>query len=450
MPGTSLPRYFVAREGAAERSAQPDDLAPEHLVDTFLLAPGFEPVREWVVATDILGRLVAIPDERWGELDADLRAELAYHEVGGGRRRRRVTSGALFLFDLELLEQPADAGGWNDPVYLYGTLYGPYPSEGAGTKPGVEGQLTLTRCEMIDGLVRGAEYAFRIATRTEAAEHDARCLHAIVPGDADEATRTGLGIVLAYALPPPELSADGVANEYIASRLLFDLLGALQRDLERERIDHPLRSRVLPVPSRFILEQELRGDGYEIEGDSARKTAGSGEGLRGRLASMLGALVGDTVALPPEADVFEFLAIARQALDQLPGWPSPRAAAVRACTAPAVANTAAVPPAPPRPPKAPEPRPSPPPPRRPTPPPHPVKRGDEVPAWMRDFLAAHREPGSAPPTLTPTRAPGGGARSTTRAPEWMTDFAPARDRKPSDEVPKPAAEADPDWMKDFT
>lgn len=448
MPDTALPRYFVAREGAADPSAPPDDLAPSHVVDTYLLAPGFEPEREWVVATDILGRLVAIPDERSSELDADLRAELAYHEVGGGRRRR-VTSGALFLFDLELLEQPADGAGWNDPVYLYGALYGPYPGAGAGTRPGVEGQLTLARCEMIDGLVRGAEYAFRIATRTEAAERDARCLHALVPADADDTTRSGVGIVLAYALPPSELSADGVANEYIVGRLLYDLLGALKRDLEHERIDHPLVSRVLPVPSRFILEQELRADGYEIEGDSARKTAGSGEGLGGRLASMLGALVADTVTLPPEANVFEFLAIAREALDALPGWPSPRAAAVRACTEPAVTSEAAAPRLSPRPLSAPDPRPSPPPPRRPTPPPSPVKR-DEAPAWMRDFIAAHRAPGSSPPRLTPTRAATPAAGSTARAPEWMTDFAPARDRRPSDEAPKPAAEADPDWMKDFT
>src|SRR5262249_54008691 len=61
-----------------------------------------------------------------------------------------------------------------------------------------------------------------------------------------------------------ELTLNDVSNEIVVKQLLYDILIALKEDLERERIARPLRSMTIPVPSRFLLEQELQSQGYSI------------------------------------------------------------------------------------------------------------------------------------------------------------------------------------------
>ena len=302
--------------------------------------------------------------------------------TGGGHGR----TSEVFLFDLQLLEQPAGAPGWNDPVYLYGRMYGPYP-ESAGERPvGVEGQLTLTRGDLLQGLVDEAAGAFRCAGTGDAEGQARRCFHMMLPGDAEAEIRGGSGLILSYPLLPAELITDDVSNEIVVSQLLFDMLSALKEDLEREQAEHPLRGLTLPVPSRASLEQQLRSQGYEIEGDTAFRKAASGEGFKGLLASVFGALTSESVELPPEADIDEMLDLANRVLKSLPGWPPPRAQALRERVRPAPArnNAGLVRPGPYRTPQLTAPIPP------PVRPPQPVRRSSEPPEWMKDFMSAHQ------------------------------------------------------------
>lgn len=102
-----------------------------HLVASFVVGHRHLEERRWAVAVDGLGHLRALPCEDRGQLPAGLQSELAFHEMSGGQPPRLLEAGEVFLFNLQLLEQPAGAPGWNDPVYLYGKLYGPWPA-GAG------------------------------------------------------------------------------------------------------------------------------------------------------------------------------------------------------------------------------------------------------------------------------------------------------------------------------
>src|SRR5262249_50279233 len=153
---------------------------------------------------------------------------------------------------------------------------------------------------------------------------DVRCFHLLLPGDREEEISRGSGIILAYPLLPPELILTDVSNEFVVSRLLYDILIAIKEDLEREQVAHPMRSSVLPVPSRMNLEQELMAQGYEIKGDAAVKKPGGGGGFQGFLSTVFGPLMSDRLDLPPEGEADDFLNLAVIALNTLPGWPSPR------------------------------------------------------------------------------------------------------------------------------
>ena len=242
-----------------------------------------------------------------------------------------------------------------------------------------------------------------------------------------------------------------VSNEFVVSQLLYDILIALKEDLEREQIVHPIRSTVLPVPSRMTLERQLAAQGYEIKGGAAVKKAEAGGGFQGLLATVFGPLMSDRLELPPEGEADDFLNLAGSALNTLPGWPSTRSAALRSCVkpAPAVANRNALRL---RDAEAPQIR---------IPQPsviqrhtqvRPVRPINEPPDWMQDFITAHREPGAPAPRLTSTaelnRKSTSSAESGAQELDWMKDFAPQatdKRRKPD----KSEAQTKPEWIDDF-
>lgn len=403
-----LPRYFVGR---SERQTPGEVFPPDHVVDCFFVGARHLAAREWVVAVDAAGGLQTLPRDD-GELSEAIQAELAYHEMSGGRGRLLEAS-ECFLFSLELLEQPAGTPGWNDPVYLYGTLYGPCPAYEKAA--GVEGQLAITRGDLLEGLIRSADHAFKYA-RPGAESAPPRCFHLTLPADREEEIRQGMGIVLAYPLLPEELILTDVSNEIVVKQLIYDTLIAIKEDLERERVAHPLRSMVIPVPSRFMLEQQLMAEGYSIRNGFAVKKAQGGEGFKGFLAGVFGSLMNDSLELPPEADVDEFLEIAGRVLNSLPVWPSPRAAALRTRVKPAPAE-AHCNRRPAQPPQTRIPQPGE---IRPRAPVRPIRQSDEPPDWMRDFIAAHHRPNAASPRLTSTL--GVKKPAPSPKPEWMKDF----------------------------
>lgn len=429
------PKYFVGRDGAeGEPDGSADAAPPLHVVDAFAQVGQRGNAPDLAVVLDCLGGLRLVAPE---DLPEAMRGALAYHELARGSAARRVAVRELFLFRADLLEQPARATGHNDPVFLYGTLYGPFPSVAAARA--VEGQLTVTRQDLIEGLVRGAPHAFRYAP--EAGGLDSRrCFHMALPGGDEGDIRRGAGVVLAYPLLPLEVIVSDCANESVVSRFLHSALAALKEDLEREGVSHPLRSTALPVPSRAALERQLEAEGYRVEGDTAVQTAARGEGLRGLLAGVLGSLAAERLDLPRGAAVDEFLDLAGRSIDALPDWPSSRALALReritACrpvppspgatdiparTPPAAASRDA----------------------RPTPRRTPRPPGQGPPDWMRDFVAAHRAAGAPPPRLTPAD------EGPERALDWLDDFAPDRPKAGTRRRGRDGGRDRPEWMKDF-
>ena len=193
-----LPRYFQSSPASG-----PEPLAPDaevhHVIDVFQLRE-----REIAVGLDGEGRLHAVPAEAWRRMRDVAQRELARFEVAGGRRRRLDCS-ALHLFDLQAVEQRADEPGPNDSIYLYGSMYGPLDESGARPAAAHNGQLTVTRADVLDGLAAGAAWPFRYATSIPG-RAGPRFVHLLLPGDRVEELEQGRGAVLAY----PAAAAGGV------------------------------------------------------------------------------------------------------------------------------------------------------------------------------------------------------------------------------------------------
>ncbi|MEW5848945.1 MAG: hypothetical protein AB2A00_09025 [Myxococcota bacterium] len=433
----SLPRHFIARAGVAPVPV--GSARPVHALDVLRLHHRHLVDEEWAVTVDPSGVLRLEPGSARGSLPSSVQVELSHHEVARGRPPRVLEASQVYLFDLQVMEQRVETPGPNDPVYLYGELHGPYPS---GHPTSVQGQLTVTRADVLHGLLLGAAESFVLQ-----GGENMRCFHALLPGDNEAAIRSGEGLVLAYPLMPAELVVTDASNTALVHELLYDLLAALQVDVRKEALRHPLVDRVLPVPSRAALESQLRAEGYQIKGDSAVRRRGafssSGSGSGGMLGAVWGALTAQKVALPPEGDTATFLELARESLKALPGWPDERSQALstRVRQGPPLSSVTRIP-APPH---------VPPPPRPTTPPPRgPVRR--EPADWMRDFMGTHDAPGrSAPRVTSGTSGRSMPAKSASQAPSWMEDFQPQPTRQEPKPEPDSTAKKDrrPDWMKDF-
>ncbi|HQR35422.1 MAG TPA: hypothetical protein PLK30_21970 [Blastocatellia bacterium] len=436
-----FPKYFQSRAGAPNPARQPQ--APAHVVDCFRFSNHYTAGQEWIVATDSLGNLRALADDNRNNLPAQVQTELAWFEMSG-YRKRQIEATELYLFYLQVLEQLPEAPGLNDPIYLYGTLFGPYPS--ASPVAGIEGQLTITRADLLEGMLIGAEFSFRFAGNGKGTP---RCFHLPLPADSDEEIRQGRGVVLAYPLLPPELILTDVANELFCCRLLYDTLTALKSDAEEEKISHPLNQITLPVPSRALLEQQLQAEGYEIKDNKAVRKTGRDDERSGLLATVMSALLNESLKLPPEGRPEDFIELAKLTLQALPGWPSARTLALRNLIRPAVPGSGHKTTNSPSPsfPQTTYSRPKPP--RRLEP------LNDNPPNWVQDFLVTHQSSNTAKPRLTSNSA------TDTNFPDWMKDFVgdsiPSVIQTDSDETNashksptnRLTQNNPPDWMDDF-
>lgn len=313
------------------------------------------------------------------------------------------------------MEQAPDGPGANDPVFLYGVLYGPLPQAGGGPVTAIEGQLTVTRADILEGLVAGAPFAFGYQGATEGPSNGARprCFHIALPAARHDEIAAGRGIVVAYPLLSVDLFAAEPVNEIPVNQLSYDLLSGFWGDLCREEPRRYGDGKLLPLPDRATFCKKLQNEGYTVKGDVAVRRKGG----------LLGLFTEDEVQIPPEGNVDAYLRLAGEALQTLTSWPSSRTLALRgrmaACHAPSdrhpndlrrpatPAHVAG--------PKAPLPK-------RP-----PGKRNAAPPDWMQDFVDAHRQPGRAAPHLTgmstgkPRAKPANKATPPTQ-PDWMKDF----------------------------
>jgi hypothetical protein len=430
----SLPTYFVSRssEPAAAIVANADTAV--HAIDNFFTVDG-EDLVEWVVLVIGDGRLHAISLKQRSALPSHIQTQLAFNEVARASSARVLDAAEFYLFDLKVAEQPSDEPGPNDPVYLYGVLCGPYGPDVEGDPSSVEGQLTLTRADLLEGVIRGANHAFRYANPGGGGGPASLCFHMTLPADREQQIHKGRGIALAYPLIPSELLTANPANEIVVNQLVFDMLTSMKNDMSKGNDQNPLRTQLLPVPSRVLLEQELVKQGFRIEGDSAVKTP-QATGMVGELLlAVFGEYVQKKVKLPPEGTITQFADIAQKALTALAGWPSGRSLALQSRMKPAWAPAKPVPKAaipisvPPEPPRVPVsvPPPPTPPPVSPAPPPRPniyKPRSKGTPDWMNDFVDAHRKPGRAAPKLTRVEdvKPTPPKKEKRQQPDWMKDF----------------------------
>src|SRR5262249_10208547 len=151
-----------------------------------------------------------------------------FHEVSGGARRA-IALDSVYLFEMRLLEQTPDCPGVNDPVHLYGTLLGPLTSDASIASPPIrrlEGQLTISRGDVLAGIVAGARWAFRCV---DADGHRlARVFSMLVGADRLDVVTQGQGAVIVYPLLglDGDLYATTPGNEEIVNRILYDLLFA--------------------------------------------------------------------------------------------------------------------------------------------------------------------------------------------------------------------------------
>ena len=173
------------------------------------------------------------------------------------------------------------------------------------------------------------------------------------------------------------------------------------------------------------------------------------------VTNAIGKVIKDKFTLPPEGTVDDFIALARETLKNLPGYPPPRAKAlqnrVRSASVEARTGTARKTAVAPRPIKTPAGNISTPQQQKK------AKKAD----WMNDFITTHRQPSGGTETrltdlttVATTAKKEAVSKPTSKNPDWMNDFGsqngPAKkeEKKPQESQLKPS-EAKPDWMIDF-
>ncbi len=370
-----MPRFFVGsarsavREARVDRPAELDEIAATLTVgDT-----------ELIVGLDAGRALKVVSASARAELPPRAKAQLAFHEVAG-RRPTTIRAREVYVFDLQMVELLRDAPGLNDPLYLYGTLRGPYPDALTRGATAIDGQLTTTRGNLLEGLIGGVATPFVHEPRTEGCH----AIHAMLPGDRAEEIAAGRAVIAAFPVATTSLSG-GAANDLLVAQIFHDVLAALRAELG------VVAAEPRPVPSRPALEERLIREGWRIDGDDAIRG-----GKRGVLASLFGSE--ERKRLPRQATLDEYAREATALLAAMTGWPTPEALALRGLLRPSASP--------------PIPRAAPPP---PPPPPLPVVPEVRTPSteWMKDFVDAHPRP----VVRSPSRAV-----TPPASPSWMDDF----------------------------
>lgn len=241
----------------------------------------------WLGALDDAGRLHAIPSGR--ALPEPLQLAVSAATLAGPPRV--LEAPRVYLFALGRAQPLGDVPGFDDPVALQGTLFGPFALDPAAAQAPrrCRGSLCASRADVLDGLRQAARFAFHAP--------DARCHHLVLAAPEEDAP------VLVYPLPPA--AAAPVDNTGVTAALAYDALCALQRELRREDVEGAFPGTALPAP------------------------AGREAPRRGWLERLRRAFVRRDDELPPEGSLDDFLRLAALAVDELPGGVSARAREAR-------------------------------------------------------------------------------------------------------------------------
>jgi len=393
-------RYFAAHGAVVDLPAA-HDTGMARALDAFVLGGARTP-RRVVVARDLTGELHVVDEDGPAGLPDALRRDIGRHEIARGERPRLLDADEVWLLVIDLLEQPADSPGTNDPVHLYGRLSGPWGPP-SSTPRACNGQLTVTRGDLLRAFAESAGQPFLV--------DGGAILHALLPGDRVEDVAAGRGIVLAYPLLPLDAGGLDGGNEACVVQVFDGLVRALQYDLRTQAGSSSFAARLLPVVDRRAEEARLEAEGFAVDGDVAERKTGFLSKERRPVAR--------------EWTVADVPVVAREALGALgSAFPDARSAALwlrtqaRAPSIPSLPRTPATTTA-----TTTEPRPKP-----ATVVEQPFRRRE--PDWMNDFAAPAGSPTPRRTPVAPTTPP-----------------APAPPPSPSSNVS--TLRARPDWMKDF-
>ena len=400
-------RYFVAHGAVVDLPAA-HDIGMARALDAFVLG-GERTPRRVVVARDLGGDLHVVDEDGPAGLPDALRRDVGRHEIARGQPPRLIDVDDLWLFTIDLLEQPADSPGTNDPVQLFGRLSGPWGPPSSSPRA-CDGQLTVTRGDLLRAFAESGGQPFLV--------DGGAILHALLPGDRAEDVAAGRGAVLAYPLLPLDAGGLDGGNEACVVQVFDGLVRALQDDLRAHAAPSSFSARLLPIVDRRAEEARLQAEGFSVEGDVAERKTGF--------------LSKERRAVAREWSMADVGVVAREALGTLgAGFPDARSAALwlrtlprapsiaalpRTASAPLVATTSAT--TTPMPPTVVE---------------QPFRR--RAPDWMADFAS----PAGTP---TPRRTPV--TPATPRRPSGPTSTPPSAPSPPPSE-----ARGRPDWMKDF-
>jgi hypothetical protein len=211
------------------------------------LAPG-SPPQEWLVGLDDSGMLTVQRTDVLDQLLPSVRDALMLHEVARGQPRVLAVE-SLHILEVYGLDQAPDVPGLDDPVRLYGALLGPLAA--GASMPAqlqrLEGQLAVTRGDVLQGFVAGAHDAFLHAD--PATDRSVRTLHMLLPGDRPHTLAQGRGAVLAYAVAGSEAAGVGPGNESLIAEIVHDIVAAIWREIPhfgdadwRDPISSPCRT----------------------------------------------------------------------------------------------------------------------------------------------------------------------------------------------------------------
>ena len=308
-------------------------------------------------------------------------AQVSFHEVAGGSRRL-LRAAELYLFELQLVEQAADRPGFDDPVHLYGTLLGPLSPAGLGEV--TEGQLTVTRADLLEGA--GARRRARVPLRRPRRGHGRA---GVQPAAARRSRRGADPGARGGARLPGAVGRPAVVGAGQRVLLQPDPVRRDHRRVERRRA----RGAAAAPPARRTCP--CRTGRWPSSCWSTRATSSRGTAPCARARACWDRCWAPSSriagACPPRAAATITCALAEEALGAVAGLAgaarpgvarlSGRRARVAAAAQVRAATGDRRPALPP---------PPPPPPRHRAGPPH----------WMVDFITSHQQPGRRPPVVT--------------------------------------------------
>ncbi len=221
-------RFTPARSPAPSGG---DETRLAQSLDLFSIGDRFVREQLLAVGVDPSGRLSVASAREPGRFYESAHQQLVLHQVSAKRAPRHLAVDQLWLFDLQVVEQLSDANTLNDPVFLYGTLFGPVseqlPLEAR------QGQLAVTRADVLEAFLRSVPHRFGAsASQTGGGVELSHGL--LLPGESDELLAQGTGFILALPVPPPEL-ADAGGNGAQVRFVIHQLLEQLQGDLDGKK-----------------------------------------------------------------------------------------------------------------------------------------------------------------------------------------------------------------------